>query len=169
MKKTFHTHCQICERAICANTGVIAHHGYTRPYRMSGYQTASCLGARHLPYEQSADVIPVVIKMIEETIRHNQDAIKRFLTDPPRGIETRTRDRGAYGRSDEVRRWSVLRPAGFDPKDINSYHLEGTYEKLWANHQRDCAAQVRAATEELHRLQKRLADWKPAAVEGVTS
>jgi hypothetical protein len=43
--------CQICGRAIKAGKGVIAHHGYKRPEGRY-YQTASCWGARHLPYEQ---------------------------------------------------------------------------------------------------------------------
>ncbi len=43
--------CQICNRPIFAETGVIAHHGYQRP--CEGWQTASCAGARHLPYEAS--------------------------------------------------------------------------------------------------------------------
>lgn len=45
--------CQICGRPIFAETGVIAHHGYRRPFE--GYQTASCFGARHLPFEKSRD------------------------------------------------------------------------------------------------------------------
>jgi len=45
--------CQICGRPIFAETGVIAHHGYTRPGH--GYQTGSCIGARELPFEVSRD------------------------------------------------------------------------------------------------------------------
>lgn len=45
--------CQICGRAIHANTGRIAHHGYQRPGY--GYQTASCPGALELPFELSRD------------------------------------------------------------------------------------------------------------------
>lgn len=41
--------CQICGRDILAEGGVIAHHGYERPG--DGWQTASCWGARELPYE----------------------------------------------------------------------------------------------------------------------
>lgn len=41
--------CQCCGRAIFAETGVIAHHGYERT--AAGWQTASCMGARHLPFE----------------------------------------------------------------------------------------------------------------------
>jgi hypothetical protein len=48
-------HCQICGRAILANTGHIAHHGYTRPDR--GWQTSSCFGARARPFEVSRDTV----------------------------------------------------------------------------------------------------------------
>lgn len=41
--------CQCCARPIFAETGAIAHHGYERPG--DGYQTPSCMGARHLPFE----------------------------------------------------------------------------------------------------------------------
>lgn len=55
-------HCQICERPIKANTGLIAHHGYQRPG--DGWQTASCPGARRLPYERSADAIPPYVECL---------------------------------------------------------------------------------------------------------
>lgn len=47
--------CQICGRPIFAETGVIAHHGYQRPG--DGYQTASCPGARELPFEADKQVL----------------------------------------------------------------------------------------------------------------
>lgn len=43
--------CQICQRPIFAETGVIAHHGYRRPAQ--GWQTASCFGARYQSWEKS--------------------------------------------------------------------------------------------------------------------
>lgn len=47
--------CQICGRPILAETGVIAHHGYERPG--TGWQTASCEGARQVPFEVSRDAL----------------------------------------------------------------------------------------------------------------
>jgi hypothetical protein len=41
--------CQCCARRILAETGEIAHHGYQRPG--TGWQTASCFGAKALPFE----------------------------------------------------------------------------------------------------------------------
>lgn len=52
-------HCQICGRAILAYTGLIAHHGYTRPG--DGWQTASCHGARELPYENDSAVLAAYV------------------------------------------------------------------------------------------------------------
>ena len=42
-------HCQCCQRAILANMGKIAHHGYERPGH--GWQSPSCMGAKRLPFE----------------------------------------------------------------------------------------------------------------------
>ena len=55
--------CQCCGRAICANTGQIAHHGYERPGW--GWQTASCEGARELPFEASRDALGHYIQRLE--------------------------------------------------------------------------------------------------------
>jgi hypothetical protein len=51
--------CQICGRRILANKGTIAHHGYERPGE--GWQTASCAGAKELPFEVERDVLLVEI------------------------------------------------------------------------------------------------------------
>lgn len=54
--------CQVCARKILANTGVIAHHGYQRPYE--GWQTSSCMGARHLPFETDRAILGRYIETI---------------------------------------------------------------------------------------------------------
>jgi hypothetical protein len=55
--------CQICGRPILAETGKIAHHGYQRPGH--GWQTASCYGARQLPFEISRGALGTYIKLIQ--------------------------------------------------------------------------------------------------------
>ena len=61
--------CQCCGRQIFAQTGTIAHHGYERPGY--GWQTASCMGAKYLPFEVSrnrlADLILSLQQMIDDT------------------------------------------------------------------------------------------------------
>ncbi|AFU88096.1 hypothetical protein CcrColossus_gp226 [Caulobacter phage CcrColossus] len=55
--------CQVCGRGILAENGRIAHHGYQRPGM--GYQTASCSGALHVPFEISRDALGDDIKNLE--------------------------------------------------------------------------------------------------------
>jgi hypothetical protein len=59
--------CQVCDRGILAETGCIAHHGYTRPG--TGYQTNSCEGARAVPLEISRDGLGHHIKRIKTDIQ----------------------------------------------------------------------------------------------------
>lgn len=58
--------CQICGRGIFAEAGVIAHHGYERPFE--GYQTASCPGARKLPFEVDRSLLAREIAMLEDAV-----------------------------------------------------------------------------------------------------
>lgn len=69
--------CQVCAGSWIGNTGLTPHHGYTRPGW--GEQTASCMGAKKIPYAVKADkkgrvsqigrdVLPFVILQIERSI-----------------------------------------------------------------------------------------------------
>jgi hypothetical protein len=61
--------CQICARRIFAESGVIAHHGYERPGE--GWQTASCPGARRLPFEVEKTVL-------EDHVAGQKDRLERI-------------------------------------------------------------------------------------------
>ncbi len=67
--------CQICGRDICANTGVIAHHGYERP-QWGGYQTASCSGARELPLEASSEALRKRVENLALWINEAQASLR---------------------------------------------------------------------------------------------
>lgn len=56
--------CQCCGRKHLANTGTIAHHGYQRPG--GGWQTASCSGAKCLPFEVSRDRLGMLITSLKD-------------------------------------------------------------------------------------------------------
>lgn len=58
-------HCQCCGRAIHAALGTIAHHGYQRPG--DGWQTASCFGARRLPWEVDRGALADLIDHLKRT------------------------------------------------------------------------------------------------------
>lgn len=69
--------CQICGKLHLANTGKLAHHGYERPGM--GWQTASCSGARELPFEVSRDRLGVHIEAMQDLAVRKmkaRDAIK---------------------------------------------------------------------------------------------
>jgi len=149
------TTCQICERIIKSKTGVIAHHGYTRPDRGSGWQTASCWGARHLPYEKSCDQIQPCIDHINQYIKNQQELNKELIENPPEKIGesyiSTMRERKYYDR-----------PEGFDgAKNVeDDEQLYQTYQyehkSLWKGHK----YQIKTSKEDVVRLTKRLANWK---------
>jgi len=67
--------CQCCGRLILANTGRIAHHGYTRPG--SGWQTSSCMGAKFQPFEADRNRLGQMIDVMkarrERAIENRKD------------------------------------------------------------------------------------------------
>lgn len=64
--------CQCCPGKVLANTGVIAHHGYRRPG--DGFQSASCFGARALPFEVDRSRLGELIVAIDQQLRMQRAA-----------------------------------------------------------------------------------------------
>lgn len=58
--------CQCCERQIFAKLGTIAHHGYERPGY--GWQTASCMGAKRLPFEVDRSALGEMIGYLRDRL-----------------------------------------------------------------------------------------------------
>lgn len=149
------TTCQICEREIKANTGVIAHHGYRRPDRGSGWQTDSCWGARHLPYEKSCDQIQPCIDHIDYYVENQEKRLKEMLKNPPLTL-TRvsmmwTREPKVYGK-----------PEGFDPKSCmerGSFSGGMAYEYEFYTMYKDIERSVKEGKRDIKRLKARLAAW----------
>lgn len=152
------TTCQICGRIIQAKTGLIAHHGYTRPNRGSGWQTASCWGARHLPYERSCDQIAPCIKHIQAYVKNQEHLLKYLMDNPPGALEI-----PRYGLSSEVPAKFVARPADFNPKEnerIGSFPYR-SYESIFHGRIYTHRAEIASGEGEIKRLKKRLQEWKP--------
>ena len=63
-------HCQCCGRAILANMGSIAHHGYERPEAY--YQTASCMGAKRLPFEADRAALGEMISYMRDRLARDE-------------------------------------------------------------------------------------------------
>lgn len=122
--------CQICAREIKAKSGIIAHHGYTRPE--SGWQTDSCMGARQLPYEKSRDIIPIAILKIDGFMGLTRGKIKQI----------------------EVENL----PVPFIKTMINSDNP--SYKLRQKEYIERLSSQIRMAQKDRERLQKRYDDWK---------
>lgn len=148
-------HCQICEREIKANTGVIAHHGYQRPDRGSGWQTASCFGARYLPYEKSCDRIAPYIQMVTEYVENQKLINKEWVENPPETIT----DIPYRNAAPKV----YTRPEGFDPKknvsDDVVYRGSWSYEQEHYSRFRAHKREIDSGTREIKKMTERLAKW----------
>lgn len=111
------TTCQICGREIKASTGKIAHHGYRRPAPY--YQTASCFGARHLPYEVSRDALPLAIDYGKATLVRVEEARRKMLAEPPITL--------TVGEGTMLKK-AVPKPEGFSAKERPVTWRPWTYE-----------------------------------------
>jgi hypothetical protein len=142
--------CQICGRPIKAKKGLIAHHGYTRPYKQ-GWQTSSCMGARYRPYEVACDRIPVAIEAVKNHIVVLENQIKDLKTNPPETITYFSWG----GRSDQT----YSRPENFTLN--GSFHGEGNrYQVTLKNKIYYLEIDLKNSKIDFEYLTKRLADWK---------
>jgi hypothetical protein len=124
--------CQICAREIKAKSGIIAHHGYKRPGQ--GWQTSSCIGARNLPYEKSRDVIIQAIRIVQRFIENQKHIIE------------------------QVKAGKVAVPNGLRNPFIQP--TDKFYSIIQKEYLVNLDYEVRKATLEIERLQKRYDEWK---------
>lgn len=153
--------CQVCGRAIKANTGLIAHHGYKRPYE--GWQTASCEGARYVPYEVSCDRLREVIEIIKKFVASQEEDLAVLVTTPPQTITVFER-RGSYEKGIER---TYTKPDDFEhltafELSMRSHH-PGTYVCAWDDRKRNYEKTIRMAKADLQVMERRLNEWKPVS------
>jgi hypothetical protein len=146
------TTCQICGRSIKSSSGVIAHHGYKRPG--DGWQTASCFGARHLPYEISCDAIPQAIEKVRKFITSQSNRLLNFIANPP---ETLTINKRYPQRGTE----EVSRPINFDPDKDHCYSMRQVYELAYQREKYQIETSIKHAKNDLAYLLDRLSSWTP--------
>lgn len=148
------TTCQICARAIKANTGIIAHHGYQRP-QYQGWQTASCDGARQLPYEVSRDFIPVVIERYKMASANQEAMADEMLRTPPATITKVS----MYSYQDNQ---TFDKPADFDAYEtVNSgSHRPSTYESEFSRKYRAHRSNVKEIDAAIVFLNDRYNKWE---------
>lgn len=157
-KEGAHMTCQCCGRAHLANTGKMAHHGYTRPGY--GWQTASCMGARELPFEVARDRLMDMIKALirhrngmvafrEELANEQTPIVRNWTTGPTRNRETHKFDfTRANFESDD---------AGSAKRKIGIY---GDFDDLLKSSVASQDRKIAAITTDINESQKRYDGWK---------
>jgi len=155
--------CQVCGRQIESQKGVIAHHGYKRPG--DGWQTASCLGARYLPYQESCNRLIEVAQIVREYIVRQQQELADFLINPPQTLSVFI-NKSAYQQGKEI---VCQRP---EDLDINSYGykvssgMPRTYEYAHSDIKRNYERVIRFAQEDVVIMEQRIVNWKLCKEEG---
>lgn len=159
--------CQVCNRQIFAETGVIAHHGYQRP--AEGWQTCSCNGARHVPFEVSRDALAHEIDL---TWKHIE-----WLIEALRGVEmemfdlrwtyadktvTSRRHRNMMGGETTVSVNRETFPVALALYVQNRYYRHSsdpTFDSLKAARVGELRGQLNSARDYLAHQQRRFAGW----------
>lgn len=151
------TTCQICEREVKQPHGLTSHHGYSRPGY--GWQTASCQGARELPYEESCALIPPVIEGIKGYIARLKAEREAYMTKPPK-VLTKTY-KNIYSGTETTEEYE--RPEGFNAEAIVSgeehFGYYEDYKKYFKQHIYELDRNMKWAQEDVERLQRRVDNW----------
>jgi len=164
--------CQVCAGEWIGNTGVLPHHGYTRPGW--GEQTASCPGALHVPYsviqgrrQAKADtkgrvptvgrhLLPAIIESYVKAIASTEAHIAMLAAGGPDqfdGLDAH-KPMGAYDKPDSPRRKPIAKGTkGFDY--TNDYEKRLRYEQ---NRAEDTLRELQSALEY---YRERFALWQP--------
>lgn len=142
--------CQVCGRAIGAEHGKLAHHGYTRPG--NGYQTASCMGARELPFEVSRDVLTFYIEAVRGQLADGQARLEQ----PQNGQPTIVRIERKYdnGRAVYINGAYVTHPVAYEPDHRDYERLRGIEIAMQES-------EIRQLNAEVIRQTARWNGWKP--------
>lgn len=142
--------CQVCGRNIKANSGVIAHHGYKRPG--DGWQTASCYGARHLPYEEANDQILKAINSATAYINRSAQWLVEFHYNPP---PTLSATHGTW----QLKTYTANKPENFDPENTRRSYRRDAYDTMYHDKVYSVNKGIKEAQADLVFLRKRLSEW----------
>jgi hypothetical protein len=146
------TTCQVCGRPILANTGVIAHHGYERP-RDWYSQTASCPGARFVPYEESCDRLKEVAELVGLHVTHLRENRSALLAPLTLSYQYKT----GHRRNPEYETRNVFRPVDF--KEGDYYGEEYSYASVLYHKRTALDSEIRNTVSDLAMMNSRIVSW----------
>lgn len=155
-------HCQCCTRAILANTGKIAHHGYERPG--SGWQTASCMGAKHLPFEVDRTQLGHMIVSLKRHLKNlNYNRTEAVAEKYPLRFEYSTYDPTIRFNSREIKRYvefdREMFPLVKEAKYF-AYYDTRTFDDFKKAEIASIDSKIRITKTMIHGSQKRYDGWK---------
>lgn len=151
--------CQCCARAIHANTGLIAHHGYQRPTGW-GQQIGSCMGSRFAPFEASRDRLADLIVIIErELAAHNKRAAEIEAESIPLAFHYTTHGFERLPRFVEITRadFDDVRPAYLREMRQVSIH---SFDDLKKRRAEETANRIKLTLRELGEQRQRFNRWQ---------
>jgi hypothetical protein len=153
--------CQCCAKSYLANTGVMAHHGYQRPG--GGWQTASCSGARELPFEVSRDALGRLIVGLNNWKANavsNRTNIEKETAPVVLTISDRSKPRDRFGRYpskhiDVTRANFAALSEEYSFYRLGHYDFDHVKERDLAHRDRE----IKAVTEEIAAQRARFYGW----------
>jgi hypothetical protein len=151
--------CQICGRPILAETGVIAHHGYQRPGE--GWQTSSCFGARHLPFEASNDRLGEYIAIVQKQLADlfaNHTAVSQDTMD----IRVTYCDKQFKTKAFWANITNFAAQAAEHAANTRFGRLDRTYASAKAAHLARMTQQIKDTAQHLKDQQARFDGWRAA-------
>lgn len=151
--------CQICGGYYMATKGLLAHHGYRRPG--TGWQTASCMGARFVEYAVSRDRIGVAIESVTEHIGRVRTRLSLLAVQGDASL-TWNRKKDCWDKVGEL--VTVPRPEGWTPQnqEKETYRWDPkvrTYSELYQAQVKRLAADLKSSEETLVYLNGRWNGW----------
>ncbi len=146
--------CQVCGRNIKASKGLIAHHGYRRPY--DGWQTASCQGARYVPYEESCERLKEIAVVVQDFISLQEESLTDFLSNPPENLTVLER-KSSYSKGVER---IYGRPSDFQQDNKFRSQMPRTYENVYSCRVSSIEEKIKMAKADLEEMKERIVRWK---------
>ena len=159
--------CQICSRPIGFKAGIIAHHGYRRPGE--GWQTASCYGARHVPFEISRDRLGDYIAHVLETEHAKLSARVAELAANEAGLVVAFTFKTRLTSIDRATTTLLVSAANYNelkaahPSPFLTYSSAHSFDSLRKLELQRQTSNLKMLKAELFDARKRFAGWRPAA------
>lgn len=156
--------CQCCARKFLANLGTVAHHGYERPG--TGWQTASCMGAKYLPFEVDRDKLGMMIEAMTRQLagmKKHRAEVKADKVGIDREWKVREKVEGS-SYSQEVRKSFTFTSRNFnEPDAIAAQRKIGIYGD-WHDFKKSELAsrdrKIKNLTDYIAECQARYDGWK---------